>query len=241
MILMIIVFIAIGVLGFIGFSRGVRRGLIALAGTLMSAVLIDLWQARWSEWLRSEIDQSLWMVFLLTALIFLAVALLVGYGGSLLLPHDPLRKPQAPTTLMDRGIGMFLGALNAAILTSYLMRYANDIWPEEEAQDLFSQNIVTDILNQWLPWFILAMVLSTMIFVLVKGYHRISQALKQPVSTIPPIKRAPIPPPPAPAPARKAPPAGPTMPSSPPPQPKASPPVDHADLDRIMRDLDAKK
>ncbi|EFO79008.1 hypothetical protein OSCT_3084 [Oscillochloris trichoides DG-6] len=213
-----------------------RRGLIAVAGTLMSAVLVDLWQVRWSEWLKSEVNQSPWIIFLLTALIFLSVALLVGYGGSLLLPPDPGFKPKVPDWKERLGSPL-LGALNAALIASYLMRYANDIWPEEEAQDLISQSLIANVLDQWLPWFILAMVLSTMANVLVRAYIRISKALKQPVVPSFPQTKRPNQPPPAPA--RKAAPAGATMPPPPPTQPKAPTPADQAELERIMRDLNS--
>ncbi len=237
-----IILVAIGLFGLIGFSRGARRGLIALAGTLMSAVLIDLWQARWSEWLMSEVDQSLWMVFLLTALIFLSVALLVGYGSSLLLPADPQKAKQIHT-MKERFSGTLLGMLNGTLLASYLLRYATDNWVEGEAQALIEESLVANVLDKWLAWFILAMVVSTMAFVLWKGYRRISQALKQPiVMPLPQPKRPPQPvPPPA---ARKAPhTSAPPMSASspPPPQPKTPTPMDQAELDRMLRDVMSDK
>jgi len=42
MFLTITVAVGIGLLGLIGLARGVRAGFVAIAGTLLAAVLIDL-------------------------------------------------------------------------------------------------------------------------------------------------------------------------------------------------------
>jgi uncharacterized membrane protein required for colicin V production len=184
MVLTILTAATVGLLGLFGLFRGVRRGLIAVAGTLLGAVLIDLWQARWSAWVSTQMDQPTWATFLLTAAIFLLVALLVGYGGSLLLPHDP--KAKGPG-MFDRLLGAFVGALNGALIVSYLLRYANENWPEGEATNLIAESLVAGILDTWLPWFMLAMVLSTTLFVMLRGTMRVSRALNRradiPVST----------------------------------------------------------
>jgi uncharacterized membrane protein required for colicin V production len=165
-----------GLLGLFGLFRGVRRGLIAVAGTLLGAVLIDLWQARWSGWLGAQMEQPTWATFLLTATIFLLVALLVGYGGSLLLPHDPRAKGPG---LFDRFLGAFVGALNGALIVSYMLRYANENWTDGEAANLIADSLVAGLLDAWLPWFILAMVLSTTVFVMLRGTMRVSRALSR--------------------------------------------------------------
>jgi uncharacterized membrane protein YbhN (UPF0104 family) len=178
MVLTILTAATVVVLGLFGLFRGVRRGLIAVAGTLLGAVLIDLWQARWSEWLRTQMEQPAWATFLLTAAIFLLVALLVGYGGSLLLPRDP--KAKGPG-LFDRFLGAFVGALNGALIVSYMLRYANENWPDGESASVIADSSVASLLGEWLPWFILAMVLSTTVFVMLRGTVRISRALSRPV------------------------------------------------------------
>ncbi|MEI7768365.1 MAG: CvpA family protein [Chloroflexales bacterium] len=177
MALTVVIAATVGVLGFFGLFRGVRRGLIAVAGTLLGAVLIDLWQARWSEWLRTQMAQLTWATFLLTAAIFLLVALLVGYGGSLLIPHDP--KAKGPG-LADRFLGAFIGALNGALIVSYMLRYANENWPHGEAASMITDSPVASLLDRWLPWFILAMVLSTIVFVMLRGTVRLARAFRRP-------------------------------------------------------------
>jgi uncharacterized membrane protein required for colicin V production len=180
MVLTIVTAATLGILGLFGLFRGVRRGLIAVAGTLLGAVLIDLWQARWSNWLRTQMEQPAWATFLLTAAVFLLVALLVGYGGSLLIPRDP--KAKGPG-LFDRFLGAFVGALNGALIMSYMLRYANQNWPGGEAATMIADSVVASLLDAWLPWFILAMVLSTTVFVMLRGTMRISRALSRPVVT----------------------------------------------------------
>ncbi|MBX0327307.1 CvpA family protein [Oscillochloris sp. ZM17-4] len=183
MVLTILSVAALGVLGLFGLFRGVRRGLIAVAGTLLGAVLIDLWQARWSDWLSTQMEPPGWVTFLVTAAIFLLVALLVGYGGSLLLPRDP--KAKGPG-LFDRLLGACIGALNGALIVSYLLRYANENWPSGEAERMIAGSLVAGVLDLWLPWFILAMVGSTTVFVMLRGTLRVSRALSRPATTATP-------------------------------------------------------
>ncbi|MEI7644421.1 MAG: CvpA family protein [Chloroflexales bacterium] len=181
MVLTILTAATVGVLGLFGLFRGVRRGLIAVAGTLLGAVLIDLWQARWTEWLHTQMEQPTWATFLLTAIIFLLVALLVGYGGSLLLPRDP---QDTGPGLGDRFLGIFVGALNGGLIVSYMLRYANENWPNGEASDMIAASPVANMLDAWLPWFILAMVLSTTVFVLLRGTVRMSRAFSRPAPAV---------------------------------------------------------
>jgi|APCry1669189070_1035195.scaffolds.fasta_scaffold00057_17 uncharacterized membrane protein required for colicin V production len=178
MVLTILIVAAIGVLGLVGLFRGVRRGLIAMAGTLLGAVLVNLWQARWINGLRAQMEQPAWPTFLLTTGIFVLVAILVGYGGSLLLPpHDP--KAKGPG-MLDRLLGPFVGALNGALIVSYLLRYANENWPNGEAAAMIAESFMARLLDIWLPWFILVMVLMTTLFVMMRGSMRTLRALNRP-------------------------------------------------------------
>ncbi|NNJ09667.1 CvpA family protein [Chloroflexales bacterium ZM16-3] len=205
----------LGVLGLFGFFRGVRRGLIAVAGTLLGAVLIDLWQARWSAWLRTQMEPPGWVTFFMTAAIFLLVALLVGYGGSLLLPRERDPKAKEPG-LFDRLLGAFIGALNGALIVSYLLRYANENWPSGEAARMIAGSLVAGILDAWLPWFILAMVVTTTVFVTLRGTVRVSRALSRQAPVVPATGAFPNAPPPskAPSPSKAPPPSKAPSPSS---------------------------
>jgi uncharacterized membrane protein required for colicin V production len=171
MTLTIVLAATIVVLTLVGLVRGVRRGLLALAGTLLAAVLVELWNERLVEWLRSTLrpEQPALPVFLLITSLFLFTALIVGYGGSVLLPRpDPQAKQAA--AIVDRPIGALLGALNGALIGSYLLRYAEDVWVDGSVGELVAASPVARVLALWLPWFVMAMVGATTIFVLLRVF-----------------------------------------------------------------------
>jgi hypothetical protein len=233
MVLTILSGVTLGLLGLFGLFRGVRRGLIAVAGTLLGAVLIDLWQARWSGWLRANLEQPAWITFLVTGAIFLLVALLVGYGGSLLLPRpDPKAKKPG---ISDGPLGALLGVLNGALIVSYLLRYANENWPQGEAATLIAESIITRTLDSWLPWFVLAMVVSTTLFVLLRGAMRLKRALNPPAPVPTPIMRDPVPAPGAGAPRKPTAPA-PTLAPGAAPTAATTPAKNTAEVDRTILD-----
>lgn len=167
MALTIVLATVLGLLGLLGLVRGVRRGLVALGGTLLAAVLIDLWQTPIASWVRESLrpEQPGLPTFVIVTGVFLLVALLVGYGGSALLPKI---EPKArPAGVVDRPLGALLGALNGALITSYVLRFADDLWRGNEESAL-TASPVAQVLNAWLPWFILTMVATTMLFVLLR-------------------------------------------------------------------------
>jgi uncharacterized membrane protein required for colicin V production len=169
MTLTVVLLATVAVLALVGLMRGVRRGLLALAGTLFAAVLVDLWNERLVEWLRSTLrpEQPALPIFLLTASLFLFTALIVGYGGSALLPRpDPQAKQTA--AIVDRPLGALLGALNGALIGSYLLRYADEIWVDGSVGERAMADPVALVLERWLPWFVMAMVGATTIFVLLR-------------------------------------------------------------------------
>jgi uncharacterized membrane protein required for colicin V production len=169
MTLTVVLVATVAVLALVGLVRGVRRGLLALAGTLFAAVLVDLWNERLVEWLRSTLrpEQPALPVFLLIASLFLFTALIVGYGGSALLPRaDPQTKQMA--AIVDRPLGALLGALNGALIGSYLLRYADEIWVDGSVGELAAADPVAHVLELWLPWFVMAMVGATTLFVLLR-------------------------------------------------------------------------
>jgi len=108
-------------LGVVGFRRDLRRGVLALAGTLLGAIMAGFWAAPWSQGLAGRFADgaSPRLLFAISSLIFLFCALLVGYGGGLLLGP----KERAP--LPRRIAGALLGILNGALLAAYLVRFAS--------------------------------------------------------------------------------------------------------------------
>lgn len=169
MTLTIVLAVVVALFGLIGLFRGVRRGVVALAGTLLGAVLVDLWSEPLAAWLRESIrpERPALPTFLLVATLFLATALLVGYGGSALLPRpDPQAKK--PLGIVDAVLGGLLGALNGAMIVSYLLRYAQEIWVDGAVDELLATSPAAFVLDQWLPWFVMALVGTTAVFVLLR-------------------------------------------------------------------------
>jgi MFS family permease len=176
MALTITIAIVVVLFGSIGVARGTRRGIVTLVGTLFGAVLVDLWQDRWAEWLRTErgVEQPAFWAFLITAVVFVLAALVIGYGSSMLLRKDP---QAAPITAGDRLLGGLVGALNGALIVSYLLRYAEEAWTNGAATDVIAGSPVAAILAAWLAWFVLALVVTTGIFVLLRVTLTVGKAL----------------------------------------------------------------
>jgi hypothetical protein len=176
MALTISIIVLASIFGIVGFMRGTRRGIVTLVGTLFGAVLVDLWQDRWAEWLRTErgIAEPATATFAITAIVFVLVALVIGYGGSTLLRKDP---KATSIGFGDRLLGSLVGALNAGLIVSYLLRYAEDAWTDGTATALIAASPVATILAAWLAWFVLALVITTSIFALIRVTITFSQAL----------------------------------------------------------------
>lgn len=169
MALTISLLVVIGLLALLGLLRGVRAGLVAIAGTLLAAVLIDLWDERLARWLRTTLrpEQPALPGFLLVAAVFLLTALVIGFGSNALLPRAGAA-PARRALIADRLLGALLGALNGALIVSYLLRYAQVAWSDGTAATLVAASPVAQVLVFWLPWFVLAMVVTSGLVVLVR-------------------------------------------------------------------------
>ncbi len=170
-------------LSVLGVRRGVQRGMLTLAGTLMAAVLVELWQDRWAQWLREQFrpedpaSLTLWAV--MTG--FVGVALLVGYGSGFLLPRPTT--PHQNRDLRDLVLGGLIGALNGALIISYLLRYAANL--SSEFQPIMQEMTLARLLHNWLPWFVLTIVLLVGGLVLVRAVMRGIQLLNRPPAASP--------------------------------------------------------
>jgi len=129
-------------LGGVGFRRDPRRGVMALAGTLLGAILAGFWAAPWGESLASRFvgGNAPRMTFILSCLLFLFCALVVGYGGGLLLG------PRERMPIGRRVAGALLGVLNGALIAAYLVRFgaAGDPAFREEVQDWLPARVLHD-------------------------------------------------------------------------------------------------
>ncbi len=188
--------VAIFVPALVGYWREPRRGVVALAGTLLGATLADFWAARWGRDLARSLggDESA-LTFVLSAALLAASALVIGYGGGVLLPPGRGR-PGVPARLL----GALLGLLNGGLIAGYTLRYSAAASPGFAAE--MRTIPLAEIVHDGLPLFFLglAAVLATMIIV-----RRVIQLARRPR--------------PQPAPAAAA-----AQPAPPPSRPAAAPP-----------------
>lgn len=154
--------------GLLGLARGVRQGLLALAGTILAAALVDLWSAPIADWVRGTFgpEQPTITVFASVAGLFLLASAGIGYGAGALLP------PAARSDLLDYVVGALVGLLNGALIVSYLLRYALDLWGGGAAAGLIAGAPIAGLLVRWLPWVLLAMVGGTGVLILVRLVRR---------------------------------------------------------------------
>ncbi|NTU80182.1 MAG: hypothetical protein HGA45_12375 [Chloroflexales bacterium] len=168
MVLTVVLALGIGLTLALGVALGVRLGLVALAGTLLAAVLIDLWYEPLAIWVREVLRPELPAAptFAVVATVFLLAAAVVGYGSGTLLPR-PGASAAGPG-LVDRLVGALLGALNGALLAGYLLSYALEAWDRGAAADLVAASYLGSLLVAWLPWFVLGMVGATGALILAR-------------------------------------------------------------------------
>src|SRR5262245_45871189 len=112
----IVVALVLAVLGLVGYIRELRRGLLALIGTLVGALLVDFWAAPWGQSLASRFvgGDAQRLTFIVSCVLFLWGALFVGYGGGLLL-HRPKERPP----FQRRLVGALLGGLNGVLIVGF--------------------------------------------------------------------------------------------------------------------------
>ncbi len=191
------ILLVVVVLGALGWRRGLYRGLLTLAGTLLGAVIVDVWLRPWSATLGSDV----W-TWTLATIVFLAVVGVVGYGGSVLLPRATVA---AKPNLRERALGVALGALNGLLIWSYVLHFGAELRPDTGLMQVVQASYAAQLLRAWLPWFTLTLVLLTWIFVLVrlllpfvKARTQARQSAVQPGSSaeaVPPATPAASPPP----------------------------------------------
>src|SRR4051812_10322091 len=112
--------ILVALLGVVGFRRDVRRGVLALAGTLLGAIVVGFWAAPWGQALASRFvgGDIQRLTFIVSCLIFVFSTLVVGYGGGLLLGA----KERGP--FPRRLASALLGLLDGVLIVGYLLRFA---------------------------------------------------------------------------------------------------------------------
>ncbi|GAB4209019.1 MAG: hypothetical protein OHK0022_39420 [Roseiflexaceae bacterium] len=157
----VLLILVVAVLGLIGYIRDVRRGVVALAGTLMGANLVAFWGEplgrNMAESLGGRLDSY---IFLSSILIFTLTVGLVGYGGGSL-----LGKTKGPLSFQRRFASSLLGMLNGVLIVAYLVRFSAANNPEQQA--LLRTTPVTQILHDGLPlmFLLFAMVVGSLVVI----------------------------------------------------------------------------
>jgi hypothetical protein len=146
----------------VGYWREPRRGLLALGGTLLGATLASFWAARWGQDMARALGGSPATPTLFISLgLLLAGALLIGYGGGVLLPAAGTR-----LTLPRRLLGMLLGLLNGVLLAGYALRYA------AEASPGFAEELIgvplAELVRDGLPLLFLGLALVLALLILAR-------------------------------------------------------------------------
>jgi hypothetical protein len=152
----------LALLGYVGFRRDLRRGVMALAGTLLGAILVGFWADAWGQSLAARLGGSPErMTFVASSLGFVLTVLIIGYGGGLLLGP----KERAP--FPRRVAAALLGILNGAVITAYLLRFGTlaDAGFSEEVQAWMPARLLHD----GLPLLFLGVAGVTAALVLVRG------------------------------------------------------------------------
>ena len=109
----------------LGAWRGIRTGMLALAATLLGFMVSSYWGDAWATRLSEQYSfDARAFSFVLSAVLLLGPALIIGYGGGNILSRASTLKP------LYRVIGAALGILNGLLQAGFLLRYASSLYPE---------------------------------------------------------------------------------------------------------------
>ena len=148
--LTIVIGLVLAVLGLVGYVRDLRRSMLALLGTLVGAILVNFWGDQWGAGLASRfVNADVPRIsFYVSYAVFLWCALVVGYGGGVLLSRMKER------SLQQRLIGALLGIVNGVLIVGFLLRFATAKQPSLAQQ--IQANPVAKIVHDGLPLLFLA-------------------------------------------------------------------------------------
>lgn len=174
--LTIVIGLVLALLGFVGYVRDLRRGMLALLGTLVGAILVNFWGDQWGAGLASRfVNPDVQRItFYVNYAVFLWCALVVGYGGGVLLSRVKER------SLQQRLVGALLGLVNGVLIVGFLLRFATAKQPS--LAPLIQANPVAKIVHDGLPLLFLALAAITTLLVLGRAAIRLfSRGAPQPV------------------------------------------------------------
>lgn len=169
-LLAIVSVVGVLVLTLVGSTRDLRRGVLALAGTLLGASLVYTWSdwinQRTAAWFEGGNPQR-WSLAL-HLLAFGCTVLVVGYGGSLLFNKAAQMKVRERTTTT------LLGLLNGLLIVAYALNFAGRA--DENVLPLIDESPATRLLYNGLPYLLLAIPLVVFAVILVRGIMALNNA-----------------------------------------------------------------
>jgi len=160
----IVIALVLVVLGLVGYIRDLRRGLLALIGTLAGISLVSFWAAPWGQSLAGSFlgGDPQRLIFIVSCALLLWSALIVGYGGGMLLTRTKDRPP-----FQQRLVGALLGALNGVLIVAFLLRFA--ITSQPSFAVMIQSSPLAKILFDGLPFLFLGVAMVVTLAVLVRG------------------------------------------------------------------------
>jgi uncharacterized membrane protein required for colicin V production len=160
----IVIGLVLVVLGLVGYIRDLRRGLLALIGTLAGASLVSFWAAPWGLTLAGSFvgGDAQRMIFIVSCALLLWSALVVGYGGGMLLARAKDRPP-----FQQRVVGALLGVLNGVLIVAFLLRFA--VTSQPTFATMINSSPLAKILFDSLPLLFLSIAVVVTLAVLVRG------------------------------------------------------------------------
>ena len=159
----IIIALVLVVLGLVGYIRDLRRGLLALIGTLAGASLVSFWAAAWGQSLAARFGgDPQRLIFIVSCALLLWSALIVGYGGGMLLARAKDRP-----LFQQRLVGAVLGALNGVLIVAFLLRFA--VTSQPTFATMIETSPLAKILFDSLPLLFLGITVVVTLAVLVRG------------------------------------------------------------------------
>jgi hypothetical protein len=161
--LTIIIGLVLAVLGLVGYVRDLRRSLLALLGTLVGAILVNFSGDQWgaglaSRFVNADVQR---ITFYVNCAVFLWSALVVGYGGGILLNRAKDRPFQQRLT------SALLGLINGVLIIGFLLRFATAKQPN--FAPLIQADPLAKLIHDGMPLLFLAVVALVTIIVIVRA------------------------------------------------------------------------